>query len=193
MAFDPLATAADLADRNIGIPDGVNVDAVLASVSAAIRDAAGCAITQATSTVVLVVSEYCEFTLPAGPVASVASVQSGGHEVTGWVKVGDTILMPAGWTYCLPVEVTVTYTHGYPVIPADIVDLACGMASMAFEATGGSYGATGRSTYIKLGDYGEGFANPAGTESASPVAIPASVRSTLRARFGTGVAVVAVR
>jgi hypothetical protein len=188
----PLAVPGDLDDRAITVPDGMNADVVLASAGDAVRDAAGCPITEVTSTVVLVVCDSCSFDLPAGPVSDVASVVVGGLSVTGWWKVGDTVRMPANWTRCLPVEVTVTYTHGYPIVPNDIVDLVCGMAAMAFAADG-DYGSTGRLASIRLGDFSESFTNPKGTESPSPLALPEAVRERLRARFGTSVALVGMR
>lgn len=191
-----IADVADLADRNISTPDGVNADAVLRSVSDAIRDAAGCAITQATSTITLVVGDWCEFDLPAGPVSAVSAVTVGGIAVTGWQKIGDTVYMPSMWTRTLPVEVTVAYTHGYPIVPADIVDLACGMASIAFSGaadSGSGYGQDARVAYVRLGDFGEGYKESAGTDSPSPIAVPDRVREQLRARFGVSATAVAVR
>lgn len=189
-ALTALATADDLADRNITVPAGFDPDVILASATDAVRDAAGCPISVATSTVALVVDDWCEIDLPAGPVASVASVVVDGSPVTGWRKVGDTLYMPRRWTSCLPVEVTVTYTHGLTVVPKDIVDLVCGAAAIAMS---GEYGEHGRLASIKLGDFAEKYSRPAGADSPSPVALPDSVRDRLRARFGTSVAVLRVK
>ena len=194
MALDPLATTFDLDDRNISVPANVNVTAILASASAAVRDAAGCQITFGTSTVILVTDDPFELDLPAGPVASVASVTVAGTPVTGWAKVGDTLLMPCSqwWADRLPVEVTVTYDHGYPVIPADIIDLVCAVTAMAFANAGDDYGSQGRLGSFKLGEFAESYIHPAGTESLSPVALPDAVRNRLRARFSGSAAMVAV-
>jgi hypothetical protein len=190
----PLATQDDLDDRNIVVPDDLNGDVLLATAADAVRDAAGCAITQETSTVTLVVDDYrSSFDLPAGPVTAVASITVNAVVVTGWRKVGDTIYMPTTWQPdCLPVEVTVTYTHGLPIVPTDIVDLVCGMVSIA-SAQDGSYGGSALTHQIKLGDYAETAINPPGTESPSPFALPDSVRERLRVRFGASAAVVKVR
>lgn len=193
--LDPLATESDLTDRNITIPAGMDSGAILNSASWAVRDAAGCPITETESTITLVVDDRWCFDLPAGPVSSVSSVQVASVEVAGWVKFGDSVRMPTTQWWgvgCLPVEVAVTYTHGFPVIPADIVDLVCGMASMGFAADG-NYGGTARSALVKLGDYEERFNRPAGMESPSPLAVPDSVRARLRARFGTSVVLVGMR
>ncbi len=185
-----LATTADLTARNITVPAGVDAATTLDSASAAVRDAAECSITYGPSTVTLVADDWCTLNLPAGPVATVATVTVAGvlippavpGLVAGWTKVGDCLQMPTGWTQTLPVEVVVTYTHGYQVIPADIVDLTCAIAAMAFSADG-DYAAAGRLQSFRLGDYSESFVHPKGTESPSPIAIPDSVRDRLRARF----------
>lgn len=190
MPLDALAGPDDLLDRNITADDDVDLYVLLDSASAAIRDAAGHPISQIESTVVLVVDSYRCIDLPAGPVASVSSVQVGGVALSGWSKIGDTLIMPSGWTRCLPVEVTVTYIHGYPVVPADIVDLVCGMAAMAIEV---GYGTSGRSTSVKLGNFAETDEVPAGSDSPSPVAIPNSVRARLQARFNASVATIGQR
>lgn len=192
-----LADTDDLTARNITVPDGVDASTILDSASAAIREAAGCSISYGPSTITLVVDDPCDFDLPAGPVASVASVVVDSVAVVGWRKVGDTLHMPRTRWWGddgLPVEVTVTYTHGYPVIPADIVDLACSLAAMAFAvAAAGGYASDSQTGYIELGDFKKGFVHPEGTESPSPVAIPDMVRDALRARFGTSVGLLKMR
>ena len=192
MAIDPLATAADLTARNITVPDGMDADTVLQSATDSVRDAAGCPITVATSTVTLVADDWRELDLPGGPVSSVASVEVGGEAFTDYRKIDSTLYASRPWSYCLPVEVTVTYTHGYPIVPTDIVDLVCAMAAMAFKADG-DYGSTGQLQSLKLGEYSETYTHVRGSESASPVAIPDTVRDRLRVRFGTTVAVVGSR
>lgn len=188
-----LASTSDLSARNISVPAGVDANAILDAASSAVRDAAGCPISQATSTVTLVVDDACEIGLPAGPVSSVASVTLNGSPIVGWTKVGDTIYLPPRWTDTLPVEVTVVYTHGLPIVPADIVDLVCAMAAMAFkDAASGDYGTGSLVTRVQLGDFGESYARPAGQDSPSRLAVPKSLRDALRARFGAGAATIRV-
>lgn len=187
-----LASEQDLILRGITVPADMDAITVLASATDAVRDAAGCSITARTSTITLVADDRCELDLPFGPVSGIASIVVAGVTVTGWTKLGDTVLMPTGWTECLPVEVTVTYTHGYPVVPQDIVDLVCSMTAQAFKETGGDYGSSSLVTSVRLGDFSEQRAHPAGTDSPSPVALPDSVRQRLRARFGSSVAVIRV-
>ena len=190
----PLATSSDLAARNIVLPSNMDATAVLASATDAVRDAAGCPIIQATSTAILVASDPCWLDLPAGPVTSVASISVGGTPLTGWTKVGDSIKIGASWPpgTCLPVEVSVTYTHGLPTVPADIVDLVCQLAAIMGNQDGDP-GAGGKLTGVRLGEYSETYSIPAGTESPSPVALPTTLRNALRARFGVPAATLAQR
>lgn len=203
MTLAPLASSADLPARNISVPSGMNADTILASATDAVRDAAGCPISETTSTVSLVLDDRQWIDLPGGPVSSVASLSIDGTTVapsvltngvwsSGWRKVGDSLLLSCVTFAALPATATVTYTHGYATVPTDIVDLVCGLAAMAFRQDG-DYGAAGRESSVRLGEYAESEKVPAGAESPSPVAIPDSVRNRLRARFGTSVAVVGVR
>lgn len=197
MALAPLATEDDLAARNIVVPDGVDASAILGAVSSAIRDAAGVPITLATSTIVLPIYNPYErwIELPGAPVVSVASVVLAGSTLVqgvDYVKVGDEIFASRGWGTGVA-EMTVTYTHGYTTVPADIIDLACAFASLTFAATDDSYGEASKVELESLGDYKRQFMrSPAGTaiRSPSPVDIPAGTRLALRARFGSGSAVV---
>lgn len=190
--LDPLASLGDLDDRNITVPDGMDAIALLNSASSAVREAAGVPISETTSTVDLVVEDWCGFDLPGGPVTSVASIDVASVPVVGWEAFWGTVTMPAAWTRTLPAVVTVTYTHGLPEVPADIVDLVCGMVSIA-AAQSGSYGAAARSNSIHLGEYSETFNHPAGTDSPSPMDLPQGKRDELRARFGNSIATVGLR
>lgn len=192
--LDALATVADLADRGIDIPATADPVVLLNAASDAVRNAAEHPILVTTGTVTLVTSDWAWLDLPAGPVRSVAAVVVDGLPVDGWAKIGDSIRMPCTrWTRQLPTEITVTYTHGLDTVPGDIVDLVCGMTSMAFAVAGDGYGSSSRTGSVRLGDYAETSINPPGTEAASPLAIPDNVRQALRARFGTAVAVVGQR
>ena len=197
-----LADASDLAARNIAVPSGMDAAVILASATDAVRDAAGCPISTATSTVELTVTEWEWIDLPGGPVSSVSSVSIDGSVIAGstlangvwsdgWRKVGDGLLLNCV-RFAVPATATITYTHGYATVPADIVDLVCGVAAMAFRQDG-DYGAAGRESSVRLGEYSESEKVPTGAESPSPVTIPDSVRDRLRARFGTSVAVVGIR
>jgi hypothetical protein len=198
----PLATPADLDDRNITVPDGMFAPAILASASTAVRDAAGCPISQTTSTVTLIADDRCGIDLPGVPVTAVASVAVEGVTVAastltngcwsaGWRLSGDRLLF-RDVRMVEPATITVTYTHGLAVVPADIVDLVCGMVSIA-AAAGADYGLGSRSKSIRLGDYAETTETPAGTESPSPMALPERTRERLRARFGGSAVLIRTR
>lgn len=203
MALDPLASPPDLAARNITVPAGFNALEVLASATDAVRDAAGCPISVTTSTVELVIDDREEIDLPGGPVSAVASLSIDGNPIAastlvgglwsaGWRKVGDTLIL-TGVSAALPAVATVIFTHGYAVVPKDIVDLTCGLAAMAFRQDG-DYGAAGLETSVRLGDYSESEKQPSGgSASPSPVAIPDAVRMRLRNRFGTTASVIGIR
>jgi hypothetical protein len=144
----------------------------------------------------------CDLALPAGPVTAVASVKVEGVAVTpatftngywtaGWRKSGDRLLF-RDVRMVEPATITVTYTHGLAVVPADIVDLVCGMVSIA-AAAGADYGLGSRSKSIRLGDYAETTETPAGTESPSPMALPERTRERLRARFGGSAVLIRTR
>lgn len=196
MTLPPLATTTDLAARNITLPSDMDSSVVLASATDAVRDAAGCPIVQATSTAMLIVTDPCELPLPAGPVASVASITVGGDPLVGWTKVGDTVqfnVTAPTWpsTTSFPLEAIVTYTHGLPIVPADIVDLVCQIAAIMGNQNGDP-GAGGKLTSLRLGSFSETYSIPAGTEGPSPVALPDSLKNSLRARFGTSAVMVRV-
>ena len=188
--LDPLATTDDLTARGITVPSGMDAATLLNAASEEIRSAAGCPISQITSTVTLVVDDYCGFDLPAGPVTAVSAVVVDTVPLDGWVVNDNTITMPSGWTLCLPAKVTVTFTHGLPTVPADIIDLACGMVSIAANQ-GSGYGSNTASSSVRLGEYAESATRAPGTVSPSPMALPDTVRARLRARFGNNVAAIA--
>lgn len=194
MTLSPLATTTDLTLRNIILPGNMDATTALASATDAVREAAGCPISQTTSTVTLVVTEQDWLDLPAGPVSAVASIMCGVTALT-FTKVGDSVRIdPQSWPTGteLPVEVVVTYTHGLPIVPADVVDLVCQIVAIA-AGQDGDPGAGGKLTGVRLGSYSETYSIPAGTESPSPYALPETVKNSLRARFGTASAVVQVR
>lgn len=198
-ALSALATTADLTARNITLPAGVDANVILDSASASVRDAAGCPISEATSTVDLVADDWCQLDLPGVPVQSVASVTIEGTTLdqstltngcysTGWRLVGNRLLFTRIY-FTAPAVATVTYTHGFQSVPADIVDLVCGIASIAGAASAdGDYGQSGLLKSVRLGEFAETYARPAGADSPSPVQVPDAVRQRLRARFGTSVA-----
>lgn len=77
-----------------------------------------------------------ELVLPAGPVDSVSAVLLDDEAVDGWALVGDSLLRSTtgGVSWGSPYStLTVTYTHGYAIPPAEIVAAVLLVAARAFE------------------------------------------------------------
>lgn len=189
-----LATVEDMADLGVTVdPEEQSiVEQYLAVASASVRDAAGCPISQGTSTVWLAGQREPRLPLPGPPVTAVDTVLLDDAEVDGWrlSRPRASLYRAAGWGGEAS-EVEVTYTHGLPEVPADIVALVCRIAATTLmsyrsDETGGGL-TTRRVTQLRLGDYSASFANDG---TMTEVELPATTRARLRARFGGGAAVV---
>jgi hypothetical protein len=186
MTLTPLATTADLLARNVD-PGALDLDLALSVATAAIRDAAGAAITRETSTVQVTAPSGNLLGLP-GPVISVASVLHRGAAVTDFEVLPNGLWRHCGWGYA-PKPVTVTYTHGLAVVPADLVDLTCQLAIAWLDHMSSGGGSTAGLTDVAIDDARESYdAESAG--QISPAYIPAATREWLARRFGGGVAMV---
>ena len=192
--MDPLATIEDMAALGVTVDEEERAIATqyLAVASASVRDAAGCPITQGTSTVWLAGQREERLSLPGPPVTAVDTVRLDDAEVSGWrlSRPRASLYRAGGWGTEAS-EVEVTYTHGLPTVPADIVALVCRIAAttlMAYRSdeTGGGL-TTRRVTQLRIGDYSASFANDG---TMTEVELPATTRARLRARFGGGAAVV---
>jgi hypothetical protein len=188
MALAPLASVADLTLRGIDTSNEDLCEALLGAASAAIREAAGSPISEVTSTVVLDGVQGSRLALPSGPVTSVDSVTIDGNAVTDYIVHGGILRRGAGWAAgchgIAPAPVEVTYTHGYPEVPADIVNLVCMFvaAGLAEAADGARAGIVGE----RIDDYSVQYAQ--GEQAvASAMEIPERTQRMLRARFGGGV------
>jgi hypothetical protein len=162
--------------------------------SAAVREAAGTAISRTTSTVTLEGTRGQWLTLPSPPIASVASVKIDGDTVTDWRLRSERLWRAAGWTGCEPSEVEVTQTHGLVDVPADIVDLVCRMAASAIVASrddSGAAMATNKEvTSERLGDWSVTY----GADGRiTDMDLPQYWRERLAARFGNSVTVLRSR
>lgn len=209
MALAALATLQDLASRGISLADCKgDPTTILASVSEAVRDAAGCAILSTESTITIPATDDQWLDLPGGPVTAVGSVNIASDAAlvqgTDYVMVGDSLWRQQGWLSpnttppYAPAMVTVTLTHGLAMVPEDIVDLVCSFASVALtQADEGDYGLKASIQAEHMGDYSvtwqHGMGNQSGPRDPSPVSIPEGTRMWLRARFNTGVGVVGNR
>lgn len=184
MSLDPLA---DVSDLPLVWRTNTDVDRALRVASAAVRDAAGVAIGEETSTVGTNGGPENLLRLP-GPVTAVASVLLDGTAVTDFEVLPNGLWRHCGWGR-FPCPITVTYTHGLAPVPDDIVDLVAQLAVawLLHQSEGG--GSTAGLTSARLDDAAEGY-NDESAGHVSPVYIPEIDRQWLARRFGGGVEVV---
>lgn len=189
-ALDPLATTADLSARGITEPSG-SLATALAVASAAVRDAAGVAISEQTSTVRVNAGSGNLLGLP-GLVTGVASVSVDGTTVsaTDYEVLSNGLWRHCGWSACgRPIPVTVTYTHGLATVPEDIVDLTCNLAKAWLDHLAAGSGSTAGLKSVKVDDAAESYSDESAGQ-VSPTYIPEVTRNWLARRFGGGVEVV---
>lgn len=197
MALAPLAAAADLETRGVTIDpsEEAAVDVFLSVASTTVRDAAASPISETTSTVTLEGGPETRLHLPGLPVTAVSAVLIDGTAVTDWTLRSSALVREAGWQAgCSSSEVTVTYTHGLPVVPADIVDLVCRLAAKSLVSLRSAPDGTGMAdrTMVseRVGDYSAVYTYA--TPLYSDAELPDYLRARLAARFG-GAAGVVVR
>ncbi|MFJ4617420.1 hypothetical protein [Streptomyces sp. NPDC088812] len=190
MALDPLATVADLEARGFALSASETdiAGVYLGVASAAVREAAGTAITRVTSTITLEGARGQWLRLPGPPIVSVAAVTVDGTAVTDWRLRSERLWRAAGWTGCEPSEAQITYTHGLLEAPEDIVDLVCRMAAAAIVASrdgdGEGMAAVKEVTSERLGDWSVTY----GADGRiSEMDLPQYWRERLQARFGGGI------
>ncbi|MFK4797791.1 hypothetical protein ACI3K5_03745 [Streptomyces sp. MPA0124] len=191
MALAPLATTADLEARGLTIdPSETSIVGVYLGVSsAAVREAAGTAISRTTSTLTLEGPTGQWLTLPGPPIVSVASVSIDGRPVTDWRLRSERLWRAVGWSGCEPSEVEVTQTHGLVDVPEDIVDLVCRMTAAALvryrsEDGGEGLAADKEITSERLGDWSVTYGSDG---RISEMELTQFWRDRLAARFGSSV------
>lgn len=197
MALAPLATVDDLVALGLVLTEDEEpiTENYLAVASAAVREAAGTPISETSSTVSLEGEADQRLRLPGPPIQSVDAVAIDGVAATDWRLRSDRLWRFGGWTTASgPSEVTVTYTHGLPEVPADIVDLvgrlvAGALASYRADDGGASLG-TQVVTSERIGDYAVTYG---GDGLATDMELPAYLRERLAARFGGGAGLVRSR
>jgi len=199
MALAPLATIADLQARGVTVADTETavVNTYFDVASALVRTAAGTPITSTTSTIELEGDHDNRLKLPGNPVTSVASVTVDGETVTDWKLASGSLWRRLGWRAVKwssygwradiePSSVVVTYTHGLPTVPPDIVDLVCrvvGQALVQYRAGD----VTARVIDMeRIGDY---MAKYSDAETGT-LALSQAQRDYLAARFGTAPGVI---
>jgi hypothetical protein len=187
MAHAPLATEADLLAR-WPLLDDAQTTTALAVASDLVRDAAGAVISATTSTLTFNAQHDTFLRLP-GPVTAVTSVTVAGVDVTGYDIEADGLHYGRGWASG---TIVITFTHGLPEVPADIVDLTCNLAKAWLDHVREGGGSTAGLTSVRLDDGAEGYSDESAGQ-VSPVFVPDVTRQWLRARFGGGAAVVGTR
>jgi hypothetical protein len=191
-----LATVADLTARGLTVApeEQALVGVYLDVASTAVREAAGCPISQTTSTVTVEGPATQWLSLPGPPTTAVATVELDGEPVTDWLLRSGRLWRACGWSGCEPSEVTVTYTHGLPTVPADIVDLVCRIAAatlIAYRSQPQGEGLAAKDVRSeRIGDYSVQYGDGG---RITEVELPEYLREQLAARFGGGAAVVKSR
>lgn len=196
MALTPLASAEDLEARGVDTTETARVVAMLAVASASVRGAAGSPISETTSTVTLTGTwDDTRVPLPGPPVQAVATVELDGSAVTDWKLDNGRLWRRCGWTSGCPgepVSLEITYTHGMPEVPADVVDLVCSLAAAGLNAATEGYAARTGVIAERIDDYSVQYAQ--GAEAVATVMeLPERTRRWLRARFGGNTGMVTTR
>lgn len=190
MALLPLATEADLLARGIPTTDEDAITALLDSASDAIRDAAGNPISAVDMSVELMGSREQWLAIPMQPVTGVTAVTIDNSAVTDYRVIDGRLWRRMGWQGgCDPSIVTVSATFGYPVVPADIVDLTCSLVAAGLAATEDGYDPQRGLMSVRIDDYGEGYAKGE-DEIVNPLQLTDRTREWLRSRFSGGVHVI---
>lgn len=184
-----LAEVADLSAR--GWSGDVDVAAVMLAVaSSLVREAAGSPISETDSTVALWALEPTEWLpLPGQPITEVTSVTGTDSTISDWMLVEGKLWRRCGWySGWEPTEVTVVMTHGFPTVPAYIVQLVCDLALLGIAtATAGALDP--RVIVEQIDDYKVTFADGAEAVS-SAMTLPLATRLGLAAQFGGGAGMV---
>ena len=183
--MDPLATIADLEARGVTVEAGETapVNTYLAVASAHVRAAAGSPISEVTSTVELE-GRGARLRLPGQPVTAVSALSEDGVALSDYKLLGGALARSCGFAEGALYEVT--YTHGLPAVPEDIVDLVCRMAGQAllkFRESPETALTDKPKIQERIGDYSVTYGY---SVTYSDMDLPKYLRDQLRARFGGG-------
>lgn len=185
--MDALATIADLDRYGIDYSDNESIaQNLLASVSAAVRAAAGCPISIADTTITIPSTDSRRLQLPVKAVRKVYSVKIDGEEITDWKFLGGALYRECPWNYPknLPHSVTINLAAGWDPVPEDIVRLVCSMVAAGInQQKDGGPGAHRAEAYARIDDVQIGY-RQGGSEVIDAVELPDSTRNVLRQRFG---------
>ena len=192
-ALPALATAADLAGRlTVAVPaepllTGWN-DALL-DASNALRDAIGQPITPAVSTLSVAVNEFGFALIPVSPVVSVTAVvdpngvtlptDGSAFQVRGQrLNIFGPYYVSAPWGTSVDPTYHVTVSHGWSVIPGEILRWVYVLAAAQIQSVGnGNLGMNGGVTSVAIDDGKVTYADMLGM-------IPERVQARLKAMYG---------
>lgn len=194
MALVPLADVTDLAARGVDLDDEI-AEVFLEVASSLVREAAQGPVSETTSDVVLWVLDDDPYVdLPGKPVTEVSAVALDGDTLSAdSYRMVHGRLWISSWVCpkTVPLQLDVTLTHGFPVVPSYIVQLVCDLAILG--ANSASEGALDPRVVIEqIDDYKVTFADGADLVS-SAMTLPVATRRALRSRFGGGAGMVSQR
>lgn len=174
----------------------LTVERLIRSASSAITDAAKCPILERESTITLLGLDERLMNLPGLPIRAVHSVEVDGEPMdSSEYRVASAGLYRPGKWGCgrdLP-NITVTYSHGLPAVPEDIVGLAAAMVMAGLNEIrdGGWELNNGKVSSFDIDDYRERYATTGeSVEMVTPMSLPKRTRDWLATRFGNGAHVV---
>lgn len=200
-----LASQADLEAR-LGRPlspaEEARVDALLADASAVVRAYTGQTFAVVEDDIVVLRAIGGSLKLPQRPVTDVTQVRVLGGSgalpdfvTLDWqfdgidtIRVGDgvtVINLPEAWwdDDGYPGTYEVTYSHGYPTVPADVLSVVCGMAARTLTAptkAGGVVSETIGSYSYRLDSAGAGIGVAMGSEDRRILARYRNAATTIK-------------
>lgn len=185
MSHVPLARVSDVSALGITVTNTTLVQSLIDSVSAEVREVAGCPITVTESTITFrgVRNQY--LALPGGPIRSVTTVTLDGTAVTDYAIDGNRLWRLGSWGD-VSKPVVVTWTHGYDSPPEDITRLVCLMVAAGVNAADDGFAGHRGLTYESIDDYRAGY-QQGDDENVDPAALSERTKRALRDRFGAGV------
>ncbi|MFE7159154.1 hypothetical protein [Streptomyces sp. NPDC057636] len=114
-----------------------------------------------------------------------SAVAIDGDPVQDYTLRSGALVRDAGWHGA----VEVTFTHGLPTVPADIVDLVCRLTILALDGYRSGAPVSRSVASERIGDYSVTYADP----EAATMALTSVQRARLAARFGSSVATAVAR
>lgn len=186
-AFTPFATVADLAAAlgvaapTVGSVAHSQMLDALSDASDDLRDIVGQPINRGTTTVTVWAKPGGVVRLPAVPIVSVASVASDGEAVEFEVLDSSSLSVVTS----APLKLTITYTHGWLVVPGIFRKWCKVLAAASLAAAkSGNLGLSGGLAGVSVDDGRVSWATAAG-ENGGGVSLPEAVALRLRSSYGS--------